>query len=122
MSILVHGVDLIDLEAFKLTFEDVDAMKSCFTDSELKDIGGDVHSLERAAGRFAIKESVLKSLGLGEDIALTDVEVITNSCGAPSVNLSGEVKAISVSQGVVNWFVSSSHDGEYAMASAIGVS
>ncbi len=122
MSILAHGIDLVHLKTFNLTYNDLEAMKDCFTDKELAKIGKNAHSLERAAGRFATKEAVLKALGEGwtEGIALTDVEVLTDSGGAPSVNLSGRVETISVNQGITQWFVSISHDGQYAMASVIG--
>ncbi|MCR4377223.1 MAG: holo-ACP synthase [Rhodospirillales bacterium] len=122
-KIVGHGVDIIDLEDFKLLFEESDAMKRCFTDTELKDIGDDTRSLSKAAGRFAVKEAVLKALGegWGEAISWKDVEVNTASNGAPSVVLYRRVQKLANDQRIFRWLVTTSHSGLSAVASVIAV-
>ncbi len=104
-------------------FEDLDSMARCFTSQERVDIGNDARSLAKAAGRFATKEAVLKALGVGwgDGISWKDVEIQTAQNGAPSVILHGEAMSVARSQGVDCWFVSTSHSGLSAMASAIAL-
>lgn len=118
-----HGVDIIDLDDFKLMVEDADAMKRCFTSQELWDIGNDARSLAKAAGRFAAKEAVLKSLGegWGDGISWKDVEVRTAENGAPEIAVYRRVASIAEIQGIDGWLVSISHSGLSAMASVIAI-
>jgi holo-[acyl-carrier protein] synthase len=77
----------------------------------------------RFAGRFAVKEAILKVLGTGwrGQIAWTDMEVLNAASGKPGVRLSGECARVAESLGSVEWHVSISHTETHAMGSAIGV-
>ncbi len=76
---------------------------------------------EHLAARFAAKEAVLKALGTGwrDGIAWTDVEVIREPSGMPSVRLHGRAATIAAELGVTGWMLSLTHAGEHAAASAI---
>lgn len=56
-------------------------------------------SLDFLAGRFAAKESVSKSLGLGigRGYSFTDIEILPDSFGKPLVYLKGSLSDIEVS-------------------------
>ncbi|MBD2094345.1 holo-ACP synthase [Trichocoleus sp. FACHB-591] len=77
-------------------------------------------SASRLAGRWAAKEAVAKALGTGwRGLRYTDIEVQRQPSGQPKVCLYGAA-AIAVSTwGDYHWQVSLSHDGDYAIATAI---
>ena len=76
------------------------------------------------AGRFAVKEAVLKVIGTGwrDGIAWTDIEVRNQPSGQPIAHLHGKCKEIAESQGIVKILISISHIQTHAIASAIGLS
>ncbi|MBS79000.1 MAG: phosphopantetheine-protein transferase [Variovorax sp.] len=94
-----------------------------FTLGELATVDEGGNRIERLASRFAIKEAVLKALGTGwgDGIAFTDVEVVSQRTGAPSVVLHRRLVAIAEEQGIVRWLVSASHTSMVAMASVIAL-
>lgn len=73
------------------------------------------------AKRFAAKEAVAKALGTGiGDIAWTQIEVINNPKGAPSIQLYGKLaEQLSSQHGRLNIHLSLSDDGDYAQAFVI---
>ena len=76
------------------------------------------------AGRFAVKEAVLKVLGTGwsNGIAWTDIEVRNEPNGQPKVYLSNKPREIAKQRGIGDILISISHIETHAIASAIGVS
>lgn len=73
------------------------------------------------AGRWAVKEAVLKALGVGiAGIPLTDIETDRGPAGEPHLRLRGAALTRSQELGIGQWDVSISHDGDYAMAVVIG--
>ena len=83
---------------------------------------GRKREIEHLAGRFAIKEAVLKVLGTGwqNGISWTDIEVVNNAAGKPSVALTGRCEEIAKERGIVDIDISISHIETHAIASAIG--
>jgi len=79
---------------------------------------------QHLAGRFAVKEAVLKVLGTGwaNGIAWTDIEVRNEPNGQPKVFLSNKCSEIAQERGIGNVLISISHIETHAIASAIGVS
>lgn len=75
-------------------------------------------SINKLAGRWAAKEAVVKALGTGwRGVGYTDVEIRRRQSGAPSVHLHGRAAALLESP--MQWQLSLSHDGDYAIATAI---
>ncbi|MDD1786749.1 holo-ACP synthase [Burkholderia gladioli] len=124
-NVVAHGVDVVDMVDFsRLMMGQGDGfLDRYFTPGELAaaDEGG--NRIERLASRFAVKEAVLKALGTGwgDGIAFTDVEVISQRMGAPSVLLHRRLTAIANEQGIGAWLVSASHTPSIAMASVIAL-
>lgn len=72
------------------------------------------------ATRFAAKEAVFKSLRLdGNRVRLNEIEIISNSLGAPEVQLRGNLKQIAEQKQIIKINLSLSWDGQYALAFAI---
>lgn len=63
------------------------------------------------AGRFAVKEAVLKCLGTGmiDGLSLSEIEILKDDLQRPILFLSGEVQKIALEKGITHWFLSLSH-------------
>lgn len=124
-NVVGHGVDLVNVADFaRLVNEQAgDYLDRYFTAAELVVSNEGGNRVERLAGRFAIKEAVLKALGRGwgDGIAFTDVEVLSQRTGAPSVVLHRQLATIAEQQGIAVWLVSASHTDLMAMASVIAL-
>lgn len=125
MSIITHGIDAVDIERFSKLIEKGGQgfLQRCFLSKELEE-AADHKTNERLAGWFAVKEAVLKSIGTGQSngATFTDIEVLHEETGAPSVVLSGRSKEFADNLGITKWFVSISHIEKIAIASVIGSS
>lgn len=126
MRIVGHGVDLVDIARFERTLANHPErfLERCFTAGEQRYAEGDRRRVERLAGRFAVKEAVLKALGTGwrHGIAWTDIETLPDGAGRPVVTLTGQALRFARDAGVDQWWVSISHTDQHALASAIAVS
>jgi holo-[acyl-carrier protein] synthase len=134
MGIIGHGIDLAEVNRIaRLRAEHGERfLDRCFTAAEQAYClahtavarGGDGGSAAdvRFAGRFAVKEAILKVLGTGwrGQIAWTDMEITNTASGKPVVALSGECAKIAAGLGITRWHVSISHTDTHAMGSAIG--
>lgn len=124
-NVVAHGVDVVDTADFaRLVNKQADNfLDRYFTPEELATADEGGNRTERLASRFAIKEAVLKALGKGwgDGIAFTDVEVVSQRTGAPSVVLHRRLVSIADQQGIGSWLVSASHTGSIAMASVIAL-
>lgn len=126
MAVVGLGVDLVEVDHFRRLKErdNVAALERMFTKAELAALPSNIRAGERLAGWFSAKEAVLKALGVGQSqgVAWTDVEVATNSVGAPSVTLTGRAEEVARDHRIEYWVISISHTTAYATATAIGLS
>lgn len=122
-SIVGHGLDIVDIADFSRLFRDPakDFLDKYFTKAEMAAAGDGVTQIQRLAGRFAVKEAVMKALGAGwgNGIAFTDVEVVTLESGAPTVVLKRKLFELALERTVAGWLVSVSHTSTVAVASVI---
>ena len=88
------GVDIVDIGRVSAL---VDRYKDrflgrVFTDAEIRYAKKSVKAAERLAGRFAVKEAVLKAFGTGKSqgILWKDIETVRWRMGKPEVNLYGQ--------------------------------
>lgn len=90
-------------------------LEKVFTSGEVMESRGNPQYL---AGRFAVKESVLKALGTGwkGGVRWTDIETLTLPNGMPDVRYGGSVRTLAESRGGENIWVSISHDRDFAIA------
>src|SRR3954462_3386672 len=74
------------------------------------------------AGRWAAKEAVSKVLGLGvRGVGWTEIEIERLPTGAPAVKLHGRAARRAEQMGMGRIAVSISHEGDYAVAIALGI-
>ena len=76
------------------------------------------------AGRFAVKEAVMKVLGTGwrRGVRWIDIEVVREPGQAPEVRLHGASARIAADRGIVRIHVTITHDAGIAAAVAVGES
>ncbi|MBX3364196.1 MAG: holo-ACP synthase [Phycisphaeraceae bacterium] len=124
MPILGHGIDLVSVSRIGAMIDRHGAhfLGRVFTLAEQSYCERNAkRRLEHYAARFAAKEAVLKALGTGwrDGIAWTDVEVVLEPSGKPTIALTGRASSIALSEGVTTIHLSLSHTGDFATASAI---
>jgi holo-[acyl-carrier protein] synthase len=122
MIVVSIGLDLVELDRFKLLYGDFDpdVLNRCFTARELALEGTESERLSRLAARFAVKEAVLKTIGgLQDGIALTDIEVISNGVTAPTVTVTGGAHTAATAHGISAWLISLTHGAHSAAAVAL---
>jgi len=124
MAILGHGIDLVEVGRIaRLAAEHGEHfLERCFTPRERAYCQAGKRQAEHWAGRFAAKEAILKVLGTGwrSGIAWTDMEILPDALGKPTVVLTGESAEIAARIGIRYWHISISHTATHAVASAIG--
>ncbi|WP_426960395.1 holo-ACP synthase [Muricoccus radiodurans] len=117
------GIDLVEIAEIKRLLSDPGGhfLRRCFTDAERATAGAGARGERRLAGRFAVKEAVVKAIGTGwgDGIAWNDIEVLAASSGAPLVTLRDGAAA--AAGHVRQWFVSVSYAGAYVTAVALAV-
>ena len=120
-----HGIDLVDCRRIEQLVNRYGKrfLERVFTEQE--QIAGKNYrrQIERLAGRFAVKEAVMKLLGTGwgNGLGWLDVETRNDPRGRPVVNLTGKAKELATQMGIDRVEVSISHTSDYAMASAIAL-
>lgn len=117
------GVDIVDIgrvsgmvDRYKDRF-----LQRVFTDAEIRYAQKSVKAAERLAGRFAVKEAVLKAFGTGKSqgILWKDIETVRGPMGRPEVKLYGQaVKYMKMLNGS-KVFVTITHDDGKAIAFVI---
>lgn len=113
------GVDIVDVGMLKELLNSGGSafLDTGWTETEQRDVGG---SPERLAGRWAVKEAVMKALGRGlGDIDPLHIEVVTSSSGAPEVRLRDSAAAAAQQAGVETVKVSMTHEQGWAVGLAV---
>jgi holo-[acyl-carrier protein] synthase len=125
MPIVAHGVDLVHCPRIARILKEHDErfLKRVYTDAERAYCLDCRDPVIRLAGRFAVKEAVMKLLGTGwrGGVEWTDIETLPDPLGKPLVTLHGPTAALAQTLGISQILISISHSGEYALASAIGI-
>lgn len=123
MTIVGIGLDLVQIarvqsiaERWRDRF-----LSRVYTDRERAECLARVSPYASLAGRFAVKEAVLKALGTGWSggISWRDIEITRTADGRPVAATSGRVHELMQAAGVRDIHISLSHDAEYAVGQAI---
>jgi len=127
MSIVALGLDLTEIERLAATAEKRGArfLERIFTPGER------AYCERRAArrmvhyaGRFAVKEAVMKALGTGwaGGVRWRDIEVERAPGGPPRLCLHGASAEIARERGIERWHVTITHDAGIAAAVVVAES
>ncbi|HSL58601.1 MAG TPA: holo-ACP synthase [Acidimicrobiales bacterium] len=117
------GTDLVDLDRFRdVLARTPSIVDRLFTADERAYAERQRDPTPRLAARFAAKEAVLKSLGVGLGAAsLRDIEVVRAESGAPAIVLHGGAAEVAAARGVARFAVSLSHTDLVAGATVLAL-
>jgi len=123
VTIVGIGIDLVDIERFRLALERTPSMRTrLFTDIELAYVEPKADPVPSLAARFAAREAVMKSLGLGLGaFGFHDVWVERADSGAPSLMVTGAALELATGAGVTDWYLSLTHSASTAGAHVVAV-
>ena len=122
MAIVGIGIDLVDIDRFRASLERTPTMRTrLFTEIELSSVRPHADPVPSLAARFAAREAVMKSLGLGLGaFGFHDVWVERAESGEPSLAITGRALELADVAGVRNWHLSLTHSvttaGAYVVA------
>ena len=104
------GIDIVNVSRFrkKAIKKNLSFYRKILSESEIKYCTKFKSPYEHFAGKFAVKESVIKSIP--DKISFLDIKTSNSKYGKPIVNLSGNL------QGKYSFLASVSHEREYAVA------
>ena len=103
--IIGHGIDIVATERIRHMLDEHGqrVLDRCFTSAEQAYCAkSEKRYIEHLAGRFAVKEAILKVLGTDwrGGIQWTDMEILPNALGQPLLTLTGEAAAIAGTLGI----------------------
>lgn len=114
------GVDLVVIKRMEEAKQQKGFLEKYFSQKErqlfLKHRG-----TTKIASNFAVKEAVLKVLGVGLfTCPLKQIEVLRKESGKPYINLYGKARQIAEEKGINEWHVSLTNSEEQVIAMVIG--
>jgi holo-[acyl-carrier protein] synthase len=117
------GVDIVDIARIQALLDRYGErfLARVYTGAEVEYALRGVNKAERLAGRFAVKEAVMKALGTGKSqgILWRDIETLRMRSGKPEVHLHGQAVKWAKLRGGGAVHVSITHDGGKAVAFVI---
>ncbi len=115
------GVDVVDIERFRTSLDRTPTMRErLFTTIELEYVAPQADPVPSLAARFAAREAVMKSLGLGLGaFGFHDVWVERASSGKPSLVVTARAAELADAAGVTRWHLSLTHSDLVAVAYVI---
>jgi holo-[acyl-carrier protein] synthase len=115
------GIDVVDVPRFEIVLgRRPRIVERLFTEGEQRDARG---KAERLAARFAAKEAVMKSLGVGAgSVPWKSIEVKRAPSGAPSVMLHGAAAELAAARDADEFAISLTHTAMTAAAFVVASS
>ena len=109
------GIDLCDIARMQAWLDEGRSMRRLFTQEEQAYISSKgATAAQTMAGLFAAKEAILKALGTGMSVAMTDIHITHTELGQPVATLTGKAAEFG---GRVH--LSITHEGGMAAAFAV---
>lgn len=125
MHVIGVGTDIIECERIdRMIAKHGDHfVRRVYTEHEIAYSAARKNAAQHFAGRWAAKEAILKALGTGwiAGIAWTDVEVVNESSGKPSVRLHGGAAEVAREKEIAEIQLSISHCASHAVAFALAL-
>ena len=121
MTVVGVGVDVVDVERFRGSLARTPTMRGrIFVPEELDDVAPRYDPVPSLAARFAAREAVMKSLGLGLGaFGVHEVWVRVLEGGAPSLVVTGRARELAVDRGVTTRNHTLSPHGPIALAQGV---
>jgi len=114
------GIDLVENDRIEKIIQKWGEkfLSRVFSDREIAYCGRHAQASIHYGARFAVKESLLKAMGigLGRGVKLLEIEVINEASGKPEIMLSGGAREYFVKAGIEKIHLSITHTKNYASA------
>jgi holo-[acyl-carrier protein] synthase len=113
------GIDIVEVSRFTRDNASDAFLSKVFTPNEISDCEGVKNSAEKYAGKFAIKEALMKAIGAGirQNLWFRDIEVLNDDAGTPFLNATQMAKQRISELAVIQIHLSISH----ASGIAVGI-
>ena len=125
MKIIGTGIDLVEIDRIREAHRRHPErfVARVYTTEERVRLARLADPAPYLAGRWAVKEAVLKVLGTGLTGGITwkDINVLREPTGAPRVALSGAARERAKALGIGRILVSITHGKDLAVAQALGI-
>ena len=125
MNVIGLGTDIIEcLRIAKMIEKHGELfLNRVYTKNEIAYCSSRKSANQSYAGRWAVKEAVLKAMGTGwsRGIRWKDIEVVTDLSGKPHIAIHGVAQEICDELGITDVLISLSHCRSHATATAIAV-
>lgn len=124
MNVLSIGFDLVDIEQLSESLKSDAFRHRVFTLAEINIAQSRRKSLECYAGKFAVKEAVMKCLGAGiqQGVWFSQIETLNTSTGQPILCLHHTALEVSKSLRINDWKITISHTKYSAGAVVLAMS
>mgnify|MGYP000902454619 FL=1 len=124
MKILGIGVDIVDISRFNKLIKNNNFIKRIFSNSEILIAKKIRNKKVYYAKRFAAKEALAKSIGIGfrNNLNFKDISITNDKLGKPSFVITNKIKNIVKDQfktSSFNFFLSISDEKKYSIAYVI---
>ena len=117
------GIDIVEVPRVAQAIERFGDrfLQRIYTPDEIRYCQSKRNAAERFAARFAAKEAGMKAIGTGwnKGIAWTEVEVVREAGGRPSLRYSGKAAGFAAKLGMKRASLSLSHTAQLAIAKVI---
>jgi holo-[acyl-carrier protein] synthase len=115
------GIDLVKIGRMK---EAVDKwgkkfLDKIFTEDEVAYCYEKQEPYLSLAVRFAAKEALIKAIGSEVFVPLTDIEIVNNKNGRPSISAKGRLEEFFKSKSIKHCHLSLSHEKEFGIAHVV---
>ncbi|MBA4372965.1 MAG: holo-[acyl-carrier-protein] synthase [Thermodesulfovibrio sp.] len=112
------GTDIVRTERLKAAVEKWGDrfLKRVYTDGEIAYSYKKSNPFLSLAARFAAKEALIKAIGKRTPVAMTDIEIVNNEHGGPSISPKGKLSIYFDQQKIQQTHVSLSHENDYSIA------
>jgi holo-[acyl-carrier protein] synthase len=121
--ILGTGIDTVEIIRFQKFLDDDNQplLKRLFSEAEKNHCYPKKQAASCLAARFAAKEAFVKAMGTGlrDGMCWTEIEVVNDPLGKPSLRFSGYTQQLLAERGTTTVHLSLSHDGGHAVALVI---
>jgi holo-[acyl-carrier protein] synthase len=125
VRIIGTGIDIVEIDRIRRMYQRHPQrfVERVYTEQERRRIALLNDPAPYLAGRWAVKEAVLKALGTGLSGGITwkDINVVREPSGAPRVELQGAALKRAQALGMGRILVSITHSRDLAAAQALGV-
>ena len=117
------GVDIVEIDRVRRALDRYEKLATrLFTAREQEYCSRKICSHRHFALRFAAKEAVLKSMGIGlRGVKWTDIEISHDRLGKPLVSLKGKAAEQAEKSGIDDILISLSISRDNAVASAVAM-